>query len=111
MPSLILKKSDTNMNTHHQFKIINSTYKGAEAQEVLLSLLNDKIRFLEHQIFGREVRFGEDMEHLKRRVKELCAAKLEVREVIERAKVSGDLLEISCDVHIQLKKSATLPQH
>ena len=62
----------------HSIKLIDSTYPAKHAKEVILTLLNDKIRFLSVQILSMEERFGEDTEHMRRRITELECEKREL---------------------------------
>jgi len=74
---------------NHEFRLIDSTYGAAAAREVLISLLNDKIKFINGQIFSQQERFGSDNLHLQKRVTELKKDKGEGDLKIE-IKTTGD---------------------
>jgi len=88
-----------------QIKLINSTYKSKDAKEVISSLINDKINFLNNKIFSQKIRFGEESQHLTKRTEEL---KSDLQNLISQINdlQEDDLIEISCDVKIKIKSAA-----
>lgn len=88
-----------------QIKLINSTYKSKDAKEVISSLINDKINFLNMKIFSQKIRFGEESQHLTKRTEEL---KSDLQKLISQINdlQEDDLIEISCDVKIKIKSAA-----
>lgn len=85
-----------------QLTLIDSTYAPEQAREVLCSLLNDKIKFLNHQILSTFERFGSDTSHLEKR---LVAIKAERDQLVNQLKnLSNDeyLLEIDCRINIKV---------
>jgi hypothetical protein len=92
---------------NHQLKLIDSTYSVDEAKEVVQSLLNDKIKFLNQRIFSLQERFGSDTSAQEKRVREL---KAELRQLIEtlRPFENEDFqVEIDCLVKMKIKKLET----
>jgi len=83
-----------------QFKLIDSTYPAEEAKEVILSLVNDKINFLQKKIFSHEIRFELDTPHLKQRVTELKQEVQELKEILNKLD-NDQLIEINCSVKLQ----------
>ena len=85
----------------YNLKLIDSTYSPEEAKEVLSSLISDKIKFLNLQIFSKSERFGEDTSHLENRIKYLDSEKEKLFKLIEQAKVDGRDLSIRCDIQVE----------
>lgn len=90
------------------FKLIDSTYSADDAKEVLISLVNDKIKFLNRQIFSLEERFGSDTQHLKNRVKIIQEEKAKLLTLLEQYSSEGTLLSIQCDVRMETVVPAEL---
>lgn len=91
----------------HEFKLIDNTYSGEDAKEVLSSLINDKIKFLNLQIFSKAERFGENTEHLEKRVNDLQREREELFKLIEKVAKEGKSLSIQCDIQVEAKN----PEH
>lgn len=89
---------------NHQFKLIDSTYGIADAHEVLLSLVCDKIRFLKQKIFSIEECFGSDTRALKKRVKELEEQQDFLRQQFRSHQDEDYEIEISCEVQMKVHK-------
>lgn len=92
----------------HQFNLINSTYSAEAAKEVLTSLINDKIRFLNIQILSVHERFGENATHLETRVKELEADRNRLIELLSAAEKNNAEVEILSSVDFTIKETADL---
>jgi hypothetical protein len=97
-------KYQLTMNTH-QIKLIDSTYMAGEGKDLLLSLINDKIRFIKRKIFSTEERFGSDTAHLRKRVAELKQEKEQLLQVLGQLKSDDQMLEIDCHVHLKIHES------
>ena len=92
----------------HQFNLINSTYSAESAKEVLTSLINDKIRFLNIQILSAHERFGENATHLEARVQELEADRNRLIEILSAAEKNNTEVEILSSVEFTIKETADL---
>lgn len=92
----------------YDLKLIDNTYSAEDAKEVLSSLINDKIKFLNLQIFSNGERFGEDTEHLENRVKSLQAEREKLFTLIEQAAKDGKSLSIHCDVQVKTSNTADI---
>lgn len=90
---------------NHQIKLIDSTYAVSDAQEVLIALLNDKIKFLNQQIFSITERFGSNTAHLKHRVEELAAEREKLLITLNKFKEGDYLVEIEGIIDIKVKES------
>jgi hypothetical protein len=91
-----------------QFTLINSTYSASNAKEVLTSLINDKIRFLNIQILSAHERFGENTAHLEARVKELVADRNRLIELLDQSAETNTEIEIVGSVEITVKAGAEI---
>ena len=92
----------------HQFNLINNTYSAEAAKEVLTSLINDKIRFLNIQILSAHERFGENAVQLESRVKELEADRNRLIEILNKAAENNAEIEILSSVDFTIKETANL---
>ena len=81
-------------------KLINSSYAKNDAKEVLLSLLNDKIRFLSQRIFSLQERFGIDTRHEEARLEELKKARKGLLQILNSLDTE-DRLVIDCDIRLR----------
>lgn len=89
----------------HQIKLIDSTYGEDDAFEVLTSLIEDKIRFLNQKIFSLEERFGSDTTHMKKRIEELRQEKRDLTLLFEECQGENVDFEIGCTLTIQITKA------
>ena len=92
-------------NTTHQFALIDSTYSAYDAREVITSLINDKIRFLNIQILSLQERYGQNTEHLENRVRELEVNRREMIDLLTKATTEDALVEVSSLVNVTVKQS------
>lgn len=84
-----------------KFKLIDSTYSAEDAREVLLSLISDKIQFLNTQSLSTQLRFSGDGSHFKERAAYLEQEAKELRNLFQLMSESGKTLAIKCDVEIR----------
>ncbi len=89
----------------HQIRLIDSTYGADDAREVLGSLLNDKIKFLNHKIFSMQERYGSNTEHMNKRIEELRQEKRDLELLFEEHEGEHIDFEIGCTLVIQLRKA------
>lgn len=83
-------------------KLVDSTYPADKAREVIISLLNDKIRFINLQIFSLEERHNLDSEHLKERLRELAEERDQVAEILKAHSGKNTPVKINCDIQIEV---------
>ncbi len=89
----------------HSFKLIESTYSEIDAAEVLLTLVNDKIRFLSMKIFSTEEREGICPTHFQRRIEALRKEKELLHEILRERKEGKSEIKIDCKVSLRIKKA------
>ncbi|MDA0973778.1 MAG: hypothetical protein O2867_08600 [Bacteroidetes bacterium] len=85
-----------------ELKLIDNTYKASEAKEVLCSLINEKIRFLNLQIASRSERFGEDTSYLKQRIEQLTTEKQDIIDFMDTLDAEGQMVKVDATAAIQV---------
>lgn len=93
-------------NQNHDFALVDNTYSAENAREVITSLINDKIKFLNLQILSNHERFGTDITHLENRVSQLDADRRRLIAVFADCAKNDLEIEISCDVKLVTKQAA-----
>lgn len=86
------------------FELIKNTYPSIEAREVLVSLISDKIRFLNIKSWRIEEMHGADTSHLSKRIEELKETNRQIMELLERASKENLEVEIESKINIRLKE-------
>lgn len=84
----------------YTLKLIDNKFTPQEAKEILLTLLNDKIRFHSNKNFSSEIRTGISQDHSRQRIKELEDAKKEIIALINKAEEMNILLDVESSIHI-----------
>ncbi|WP_051286106.1 hypothetical protein [Salinimicrobium terrae] len=84
----------------YTLKLIDNKFTPEEAKEVLLTLINDKIKFHSTKNFSSEIRTGLSQEHSRQRIKELEEAKKEIIALIRKAEDVNILLDVESSIHI-----------
>lgn len=87
---------------NHEFKLIDSTYGVENAKEVLLSLINDKIKFLNRKIFSDQERFGNDTDRLEKRVAYLKEERIKLEEILNAFENEDCQVDIKCNVDLKI---------
>jgi hypothetical protein len=87
-------------------KLIDGTYSGIEAAEILLSVIDDKIRFHEVKKFSFSIRFGIDSVESVKRLKELKEDRKKITTIIEKQKDNNVEFTISSSINITVKELA-----
>jgi hypothetical protein len=82
------------MTKTQQFKLIDGTFNAAEAAQILLTLVRCKIDFHTREQASNEERFGRDVAHSERRLKELQQVQEAVTSLCDFAAVQHQHLEI-----------------
>jgi hypothetical protein len=70
------------METNLNFNLIEGTFKPSDAKSILTTLVKDKIRFHELELFSAHERFGIELPHSKKRIKELNNILLNLNQVM-----------------------------
>lgn len=97
------QKQDFNLDDKESFKLIDGTFDTVEANDVLLTILNDKIRFHNIQILGIQERCDGDAVISERRLSELKEVKKQVVEFISKAQNNNCDIKINAAITMELK--------
>jgi hypothetical protein len=84
----------------NEFNLLNGTFTSAEAKEILVRLLKDKIRFHGQKSFNHELQFGQPDPHAKERISKLSMTLGEVLNFLEQY-THENKFEIYADVKIK----------
>ncbi|MEO1012291.1 MAG: hypothetical protein AAFX53_13365, partial [Bacteroidota bacterium] len=82
-------------------KLVEGDFSPAEAADVLLSLINDKIKFHTVQALNLKEGYQEDTSHSEQRIKELKEAKKMVKDLVIKAQIEGLTIEINSPINIR----------
>lgn len=94
------KPDNKNTNTQETIQLVEGVFSPAEAADVLLTLINDKIKF--HTIHALKLK-GEqdsDVDHSEQRITELREAKKRVHDLVINARNKGLKLNINSVISI-----------
>jgi hypothetical protein len=87
-----------------KFELIKNTYPPIEAREVLLSLIGDKIRFLNIKSWRIQEMHGADTTHITQRIEELKETNRQIQSLLEKASADHMDVEIESNIFIRLKE-------
>ena len=91
------------MDDFNVVKLITGEFKPDEAEEILFSIIEDKIRFNSTQIFSYEERGIDGAERYKKRIEELQQSKNKIADIINRSKAENQILSIESSIVIKEK--------
>lgn len=95
----ICKKSK--MENTISFKLIDGEFTSHESLEILVSLINDKIKFHQSHVFSVNERVSGDCSRSEQRIKELKAEKEKIKNFISQIK--DDEFNLQIDSSVELK--------
>lgn len=90
------------MENNKEYKLIDGIFTSEEAERVLSTLFNYKIDYHNREDFSNHIRFNKDIEHSKKRIKELNETKDAIKELIKLSKLKNTNLTIHSIISIQL---------
>jgi len=88
------------MKTNLTFDLIDGTFKPFEAKRVLFTLIKDKINFHELELFSANERYGFDLPHSRKRIKDLNDTLVRIEHVINEFEKSNFEIKISGAIEI-----------
>ena len=91
-----------NTTKKDSYRLITGEFTPDEAREVLMTLINDKIKFHQRNNLSRLERLGETGEAGEKRISELLKAKEDLLALIDEAKGAGTELTIDCNIEASL---------
>ena len=83
--------------------LVKGTFTPSEAADVLLTLINDKIKFHSIQILNLREGSDKDITYSEERIKALKAAKAEITDMVVEARNKGLVLDINSSIDIQMR--------
>lgn len=89
-----------NIQSLHEYPLIEGVFTADDATTVLLALINSKINFHQLESFGLQIRSGNASAHSEQRVKALMQMKEDIRQLIQEARENGQVLSIQSDIRI-----------
>jgi hypothetical protein len=90
--------------TKHEIKLIDNTYPLEEGNELIMALINDKIKFLNMKVFSLQERFGSDTSKFEQRIAELKEEKNQLQLKLKSFENSHKVVEIDCHIHLKIKQ-------
>lgn len=83
-----------------EFKLIYGSFTSEEACEVLLGLLDYKIKFHSQKVFSNDIRFGANDIKSKKRIEELEKVKKELKEYFDKNYDKDSIVRVNSSVII-----------
>lgn len=80
--------------------LIDGEFSTEEAKTILMTLIENKIRFHQQENLSKDERYGNFNKSSNRRIDELRQTKVELATLIDDAKASGERLGINCIIQI-----------
>lgn len=90
------------MNDKQVFQLIDGTFTPAEAAQVLHSLVKSKIDYHSMEKFSNEERFGSDLSHSEKRLRELTKLNAALKEFFASVADSKQHLKINGWIEITM---------
>ncbi len=97
-----MKNTSTSALAQKTVSLIKGEFEATDAAEIVLTLLRNKIKFHQSQIFSFEERGTGDIESSKQRVKELQQAKNDLTDVLVEARKQEKRVAIKSDISIEI---------
>ncbi len=88
----------------NNFKLVEGEFNAADAKEILLRLIEQKISFHNLKCFSHEIRFGKKDEHSLERIDELNVTKEKLILLINEAQMEGNTLTIHSSIDVKINK-------
>ncbi len=89
--------------TTTKLSLIEGSFNTADAKEILLALLDNKIKFHQQRIFSHEERFGNPCKDSITRSAQLQKTKADLLALIKQCEAEGKELQIHSDILIEVK--------
>ena len=86
--------------------LIDGKFKSAEAKKILLTLLHDKIKYHELEVFSNQERFGTELVNSNQRIKELKQAILALEALLKNTQEADQDLIIKSTIEISIRNDS-----
>ncbi|MBT8211082.1 MAG: hypothetical protein KJP14_11205 [Eudoraea sp.] len=100
---LVKNSPEHKQTTPGSFTLVKGSFCPSEAADVLLTLINDKIKFHTIQILNLREGSDKDIAYSEERIQSLKAAKAEITEMVVQARNKGLILEINSQIDIRMR--------
>lgn len=80
--------------------LIDGEFSTEEARTILMTLIENKIRFHQQENLSQEERFGSSSKRSSRRIEQLLKTKADLTAVMDDAQACGERLAINCTIEI-----------
>jgi hypothetical protein len=90
------------MEKFHTINLIDNIFTPSEANEVLITMIRNKINFHNLEIFSLEERNGENIERSKKRLIESKASNQKLIEIIQFAERNDKKLKVYSSIDIEI---------
>lgn len=87
----------------HKVKLIDGDFSHDKAKSILIELLDYKINIHSAEKFSNNIRFGKDLEHSQKRIKQLTDAKHKMTQWLDSMQTT-DKIKINCNINIEIIK-------
>lgn len=91
------------MDNNKTLTLVKGEFTPDETAEILFSLINEKIRFHDLQIFSSKVREDGNPESHIKRLEELNNTKKVLQGIIDQAKINNEVIAINGTINLELK--------
>lgn len=98
-------------NDTHKFSLVEGIFDAEDAKEILLTLLNNKIKYHNERMFSHEERFNKPCDFSIKRKKELQQTYEAVRDLLNQYKEEGKEVSIHSDICITVKNDSTVYEY
>lgn len=90
------------MKDNHEFKLVKGQFTAQETKQILFTLINDKIKFHQLDLFSKTERNTGNKIYSENRIKELNKCKEELDSFFEIAKEKNLEIKINGDITLNL---------
>lgn len=90
------------MKDNHEFKLVKGQFSVQETKQILFTLINDKIKFHQLDLFSKSERNTGNKVFSQLRIKELNECKQELDSFLELAKEKNLEIKINGDITLNL---------
>lgn len=90
------------MITENKLLLIDGKFAPEEAKKILLTLLDDKIKFHKDEMFSIKEMYNGDTSHSEKRINALNESRTKLLELLEKARQKQLYLKINSEIIISL---------
>jgi len=84
-----------------KYKLIEGNFRPEDAKEILISIINNKIKYHELIAFSNHIRFNDDINSSQKRIEELTITKNAIENLTNMAIKEGKNLKIDSSILIE----------